>query len=156
MRQGVVGATAIMMTTFVASRFLGWLRLSVIGAYFGLSKELDAYWAANVIPESLFNLIVAGAITAAFIPVFTSYLAKEREGEGWRVASTVINSMLLLLVTASAVLAIAAPLFMPYLARFRDPAQLALAIDLTRIMLLPPIFMGLSSLLTGILNSHRQ
>ena len=120
MRQGVVGATAIMMTTFVASRFLGWLRLSVIGAYFGLSKELDAYWAANVIPESLFNLIVAGAITAAFIPVFTSYLAKEREGEGWRVASTVINSMLLLLVTASAVLAIAAPLFMPYLARFRD------------------------------------
>src|SRR5439155_586394 len=72
MRQGIVGATAIMMTTFVASRFLGWLRLSVIGAYFGLSKELDAFWAANVIPESLFNLIVAGAITSASFTVFLS------------------------------------------------------------------------------------
>ena len=158
MRQGIVGATAIMMTTFVASRFLGWLRLSVIGAYFGLSKELDAFWAANVIPESLFNLIVAGAITSAFIPVFTSYLAKERESEGWHVASSVINAMLLLLVTASGVLWLAAPLFMPYLAAgFRsDPAQLSLAIDLTRIMLLSPIFMGLSSLMTGVLNSYRQ
>jgi putative peptidoglycan lipid II flippase len=156
MRQGVVGATAIMMGTFVASRFLGWLRLSVMGAYFGLSKDLDAFWAANVIPESLFNLIVAGAITSAFIPVFTGYLAKERENEGWRVASSVINAMLLVLVALSTILWLAAPLFMPYLARFRDPAQLALAIDLTRIMLLSPIFMGLSSLLTGILNSYRQ
>src|SRR5256712_1913108 len=158
MRQGIVGATAIMMTTFVASRFLGWLRLCVIGAYFGLSKELDAFWAANVIPESLFNLIVAGAITSAFIPVFTSYLAKERESEGWHVAASVINAMLLLLVTASGVLWLAAPLFMPYLAAgFRsDPAQLSLAIDLTRIMLLSPIFMGLSSLMTGVLNSYRQ
>src|SRR5438093_1780278 len=156
MRQGVIGATAIMMGTFVASRFLGWLRLSVIGASFGLSKDLDAFWAANVIPESLFNLIVAGAITSAFIPVFTGYLAKEREHEGWRVASSVINAMLLLLVGASALLWLAAPIFMPYLARFGDPAQLALAIELTRIMLLSPIFMGLSSLMTGILNSYRQ
>src|SRR5919202_5108284 len=130
MRQGVGGAKAIMMTTFVASRFLGWLRLSVIGAYFGLSKDLDAFWAANVIPESLFNLIVAGAITSAFIPVFTSYLAKERENEAWHVASSVINAMLLLLVTASAALWLTAPAFMRYLARFEDPAQLGLAIDL--------------------------
>src|SRR5947209_18780194 len=116
MRQGIVGATAIMMTTFVASRFLGWLRLSVIGAYFGLSKELDAFWAANVIPESLFNLIVAGAITSAFIPVFTSYLAKEPENEGWPRAVSVINRMLLLLVPASGRLWLPAPLFMPVLA----------------------------------------
>ncbi len=158
MRQGLVGATAIMMTTFVASRFLGWLRLSVIGAYFGLSGELDAYWTANFIPESLFNLIVAGAIASAFIPVFTGYLAKERESEGWHVASSVINAMLLLLVAASAILAISAPLVMPLVAAgYRDdPKQLALVVDLTRIMLLSPIFMGLSSLMTGILNSYRQ
>lgn len=158
MRQGLVGAAAIMMTTFVASRFLGWLRLSVVGAKFGLSPELDAYWAANVIPESLFNLVVAGTITSAFIPVFSGYLARERESEGWRVASSVVNAMLVLLVLASAALAVAAPLYMPLLAAgFRDdPEHLALAIDLTRIMLLSPIFMGLSSLVTGVLNSYRQ
>jgi putative peptidoglycan lipid II flippase len=158
MRQGLIGATAIMMTTFVASRFLGYLRLSVIGAKFGLSPELDAYWAANVLPESLFNLVVAGTITSAFIPVFTGYLARERETEGWHVASSVMNAVLLLLVLASAGLALAAPLFMPYLAAgFRDdPALLELAVNLTRIMLLSPIFMGLSSLMTGILNVYRQ
>lgn len=158
MRQSFAGATAILMATFVASRVLGWLRLSVIGAHFGESPELDAFWAANVIPEALFNLVVAGTITSAFIPVFTSYLARERELEGWRVASTVLNAMILVLVALSAILALAAPLYMPLVAAgYRDdPRLLGLTVELLRIMLLSPIFMGLSSLVTGILNSYRQ
>lgn len=156
MRQSFAGATAIMMGTFVASRVLGWLRLSVIGAKFGASSELDAFWAAFLIPDLIFNLLVAGALSSAFIPVFTSYLAKERESEAWRVASSVINGLLLLLVLISGGVWLVAPYLVGLIVPAASPAQAALATDLSRIMLLSPIFMGLSSLVTGILNSYRQ
>ncbi len=147
----------IMIVTLIASRILGWLRLSVIGATFGETRQLDAFWAAFRIPDTIFNLVVAGALTAAFIPVFTGYLAREREEEAWRVASSVMNALLLGLVAISAVMWLAAPWLVPYLVPgFIDPDQRALTVELSRIMLLSPIFMGLSSLFTGILNSYRQ
>jgi putative peptidoglycan lipid II flippase len=153
----IARASAIMIVTLVASRVLGWLRLSVIGAHFGETPELDAFWAAFKIPDAIFGLVVAGALASAFIPVFTSYLAREREDEAWHVASSVMNAVLLLLVGFSVVMWIAAPYVVPtFVAPFHDPQQIALTVDLTRIMLLSPIFMGLSSLTTGILNSYRQ
>src|SRR2546422_2722752 len=153
----IARASAIMIVTLVASRILGWLRLSVIGAHFGETPELDAFWAAFKIPDAIFGLVVAGALASAFIPVFTSYLAREREQEAWHVASSVMNAVLLLLVGFSVVMWIAAPYVVPtFVAPFRDPKQIELTVDLTRLMLLSPIFMGLSSLTTGILNSYRQ
>ncbi len=152
----VARASTIMIITLVASRVLGWLRLSVIGARFGQSPELDAFLAAFRVPDTIFNLLVAGALASAFIPVFTGYLAKEREDEAWRVASTVLNAMLVLLVLLSAVMWVAAPWVVPLFANFPDPAQVGLTVHLTRIMLLSPIFMGLSALFTGMLNSYRQ
>src|SRR5256712_6994739 len=139
------------------SRVLGWLRLSVIGATFGQSPQLDAFWAAFRIPNAVFDLLVAGALASAFIPVFTGYLAREREEEGWRVASSVLNAVVLLLVAFSAVMWLLAPILVPIVvAPGFSGGQLALTVDLTRLMLLSPIFMGLSSLTTGILNSYRQ
>ncbi|MGH2377912.1 MAG: murein biosynthesis integral membrane protein MurJ [Candidatus Limnocylindria bacterium] len=157
MQLSIAQASLVMIGTLIASRILGWVRLSVIGAQFaGDPRELDAYIAAFRIPDTIFNLLVAGALSAAFIPVFSSYLAKEREQEAWRVASSVMNAMLVGLVALSAVLWLLAPYLVPLLVPLYDPAQIELTIELTRIMLLSPIFMGLSSLFTGVLNSYRQ
>ena len=156
MQMSVGRASLFMIATLIASRLLGWLRLSVIGAKFGETPELDAFWAAFLIPDTLFNLLVAGALASAFIPVFTGYLAKEREDEAWRVASSVMNAIVLLLIAFSAAMWVLAPTIVPVLASFHDPAQVQTAIHLTRIMLISPIFMGLSALFTGILNSYRQ
>src|SRR5437660_1951598 len=153
----VARASIIMIATLVASRVLGWLRLSVIGATFGESPQLDAFWAAFRIPNAVFDLLVAGALASAFIPVFTGYLARGREAEGLRVASSVLNAVVLLLVAFSAVMWLLAPILVPIVvAPGFSGDQLALTVDLTRLMLLSPIFMGLSSLTTGILNSYRQ
>jgi putative peptidoglycan lipid II flippase len=156
MQMSVGRASLLMIATLIGSRLLGWLRLSVIGAKFGQTPELDAFWAAFRIPDTLFNLLVAGALASAFIPVFTGYLAKEREDEAWRVASSVLNAIVIALIAFSALLWVLAPWIMPVLAQFPDPAQRETAIHLSRIMLLSPIFMGLSALFTGILNSYRQ
>ena len=104
MQMSVGRASLFMIATLIGSRFLGWLRLSVIGAQFGQTPELDAFWAAFRIPDTLFNLLVAGALASAFIPVFTGYLAKEREDEAWRVASSVMNAIVLSLMGFSAIL----------------------------------------------------
>src|SRR2546426_11874767 len=90
----VARASAIMISTLVASRVLGWLRLSVIGARFGESPELDAFWAAFKIPDAIFGLLVAGALPSPFIPVFARYLAREREGAALRVASNGLDAPL--------------------------------------------------------------
>jgi putative peptidoglycan lipid II flippase len=155
----VARASIVMIAALVASRILGWLRLSVIGATFGATPELDAFWAAFKIPNALFELLVAGALSSAFIPVFAGYLAKEREREAWRVASIVMNVLILSLVVLSAVMWLVAPWLVPTIVApgfARDPAQLERTVELTRIMLLSPIFMGLSSLVTGVLQSYRQ
>lgn len=153
----VAHASLVMIATLIASRILGWLRLSVIGAQFaGNPRELDAFIAAFRIPDTIFNLLVAGALASAFIPVFSSYLVREREQEAWRVGSSVMNAMLVALVLLSGVMWLAAPYLVPLMAPEFDADQLALATELTRVMLLSPILMGLSSLFTGVLNSYRQ
>ncbi|MDP9245261.1 MAG: murein biosynthesis integral membrane protein MurJ [Chloroflexota bacterium] len=156
MQMSVGRASLFMIATLIASRTLGWLRLSIIGAKFGQTPELDGYFAAFRIPDTLFNLLVAGALASAFIPVFTGYLAKEREDEAWRVASSVMNAIVIMLILVSAILWLLAPIIQPILAPLPDPAQVELSVRLARIMLLSPIFMGLSALFTGILNSYRQ
>src|SRR3990172_7971822 len=100
--------------------------------------------------------LVAGRLASAFIPVFSGYLAKEREEEAWHVASSVMNAMLLALIALSAALWAAAPFLVPLVAPEFDAGQIALMTELTRVMLLSPIFMGLSALFTGVLNSYRQ
>ncbi len=155
----VARASIVMIAALIASRILGWLRLSVIGATFGATPQLDAFWAAFKLPNALFELLVAGALASAFIPVFAGYLAKEREKEAWHVASSVMNVLILSLLGLSAVMWIAAPWLVPTVVApgfEKDPAQLDLTIQLTRIMLLSPIFMGLSALVTGVLQSYRQ
>src|SRR3981081_745757 len=100
----IARASLVMIAALVASRILGWLRLSVFGAQFGETSQLDAFWAAFRIPDALFNLVVAGALTSAFIPVFAGYLAKERENEAWHVASTVMNVLVVSLMVLSGVM----------------------------------------------------
>ncbi len=157
MQLTIAQASVVMIGTLIASRILGWLRLSVIGAQFaGDPRALDAFWAAFRIPDTIYNLLVAGALSSAFIPVFSSYLAKEREEEAWHVASSVMNAMLISLVALSGLMWLLAPALTPLMAPEYDAQQLALMTELTRIMLLSPIFMGLSALFTGMLNSYRQ
>ena len=95
-------ASLILTVAALASRLLGWVRLLVIGSQFGASSELDAYFAAFRIPDAIFQLVVAGALSAALIPVFASYRARGQDEEAWRLASSVINLVLIALAALSA------------------------------------------------------
>lgn len=152
--QVLVTASLILTVAALASRVLGWVRLLVIGSQFGASRELDAYFAAFRIPDAIFQLVVAGALSAALIPVFSSYRAREQELEAWRLASSVINLVLIALAALSLVMAVFAPVFVPIVAPGFDAATTELTVRMTRIMLLSPVFIGMGAVVTGILNSY--
>jgi putative peptidoglycan lipid II flippase len=152
--QIVLDASLILAVTAVASRILGWVRLVVIGSQFGASEKLDAYFAAFLIPDAIFQLVVAGALFTALVPVFVSYRARGEDDEAWRVASSVVNILVLALAGVAVLVAIFAPSLVPVVAPGFDAPTTDLTVRLTRIMLLSPIFIGLGAVVTGILNTY--
>jgi putative peptidoglycan lipid II flippase len=150
----LANASLILTVAALASRLLGWIRLLVIGSQFGASADLDAYFAAFRIPDAIFQLVVAGALSAALIPVFSSYRAREDEREAWRLASSVINLVLIALAVFSLVMAVLAPWVVPVIAPGFDAETTDLTVRLTRLMLLSPVFVGMGAVVSGLLNSY--
>ncbi|HEX2883445.1 MAG TPA: murein biosynthesis integral membrane protein MurJ [Candidatus Limnocylindria bacterium] len=149
-------ASLILTVAGLASRLLGWIRLLVIGSQFGASRELDAYFAAFRIPDAIFQLVVAGALSAALIPVFQGYRARGQDEEAWRLASSIINLVLIALAVLSLVMAIFAPLLVPIVAPGFDAPTTELTVRMTRVMLISPVLIGMGAVVTGILNSYQQ
>ncbi len=152
----LVNASLILTVAALASRLLGWVRLLVIGSQFGASRELDAYFAAFRIPDAIFQLVVAGALSAALIPVFSSYRARGQEREAWKLASSIINLVLIALAALSLLMAIFAPLLVPIVAPGFDAPTTELTVRMTRVMLLSPVFIGMGAVVSGILNSYQR
>lgn len=82
-----------MVASLFLSRVLGFVRDAVILAKFGKGSVTDAYYASFQIPDLLFYLIAGGALSSAFIPVFSEYLHSDRENEAWHVFSVVVTVM---------------------------------------------------------------
>ncbi|MCR6544949.1 murein biosynthesis integral membrane protein MurJ [Dehalobacterium formicoaceticum] len=151
----VVKAAGFLMVTMVVSRILGYLRDIIIYAQYGQNRITDAYNAAFSIPDFLYMLLVGGALSSSFIPVFSGYIATQREEEGWQVASVVITLIMMLLGIGIFLGFIFTPELILLLVPGFDPAAMELTVTLTRIILLQVIFMALSGISMGILNSYK-
>lgn len=150
-------ATAnILMLTTIASRVLGYLRDVLIFAQFGQNNLTDAYNAAFSIPDFLYMILVGGALSSAFIPVFSSYLARNQEDEGWRVLSIIFNWIMLLLIIGVVLGITFAPWLVDMLVPGYSAETKAMTVNLTRIMFFQVIFMCLSGISTGILQSYKN
>jgi putative peptidoglycan lipid II flippase len=150
-------AATVVMAAFVLSRVLGLGREVFIGIQFGTSRELDAYLAAFRIPDLIFQLIAGGALGSAFIPTFTGYLVEGRDGEAWRLASSVVNLVLVILTGCAFLAAVFAPWLVGHVVAPGFTAeQQMLTVRLMRLMLLSPIVFGVSGVAMGILNSYQH
>jgi putative peptidoglycan lipid II flippase len=153
--RGALARAGLVITgAFLLSRALGWLRVIVLGNLFGAGAELDAYYAAFRIPDLIFELVAAGAITSALIPVLSGLIEHGQRDRAWRVASTVLNLMLGVLIALALLLAILAPALVPLLVPGFDEDTAQLTIELTRLMLISPIFLATGSIVTAILQTQ--
>ncbi|HBT20321.1 MAG TPA: murein biosynthesis integral membrane protein MurJ [Peptococcaceae bacterium] len=155
-RNSVVRAAGIVMVSMVLSRILGYIRDVVIYYEFGQNQLTDAYNAAFSIPDFLYMMLVGGALSSAFIPVFSSYLANCREEDAWRVASIIFNLVITLMLLGIAVGMIFTPQLIKLLVPGFSPRTAALTVKLTRIMFIQALFMGLSGISMGILHSYKH
>jgi len=147
-------AGLIVSGAFLVSRILGWVRLVVFAHVFPAGSDLDVFFAAFRLPDLMFQLVAAGALSSAVIPVISSLLATDETARAWRVVSTIANLMLLGLLVLGLVVLVAAPAIIPAITPEFTPEQWNRTVDLTRIMILSPIFLALGSLVTSVLNAR--
>lgn len=152
-----IGQGALIIGIFtVLSRVAGLVRERLLASQFGAGPVTDAYFAAFKIPDFIFTILVLGALSAAFIPVFIKVKEEEGDARAWRVAGSVLTILTLTLTLLALIASIAAPLLVRTLVPGFTEENIMLTVRLTRIMLLSIIFFGASNVLSGVLNAaHR-
>ncbi len=155
-----IGAAALIVAfANLASRLLGIWRDRVLAGTFGAGDELDIYYAAFRIPDLIFHLLVVGGLSASFIPIFLEYRQRSEESkkdEHWRMASNILN----LTVMAVFLCALAAFFFMPWIFKIVTPGfageKLDLAVNMSRLILVSPLFLAISNVFGGVLQGFRR
>ena len=151
--RAIARAGLIVTGAYLASRILGYVRTAVITYQFPAGPDLDTYFAAFRIPDAIFQLVAAGAVASALIPIITELIVGGEEARAWRVVSTITNLMLIGLLVLAGSFALLAPVLMPWITPGFDPAHTEQTVRLTRIMLLSPILLALGAVATSVLNS---
>jgi putative peptidoglycan lipid II flippase len=152
----ILSAAVIMMALMLASRFLGLARNWFLARYFGAGIAIDAFNVALVAPDLLANVLIAGALSVSFIPVFTTYLTKEKQEEAWNLASSILNISLLVYFFVGLVIFLFPSQINQLLAPGLEEAAVPIAAKLTRIIVLGEMVLIVGIFLTSILQSFHR
>jgi len=154
---GIFSAALIISFTYGVSMILGVLRerLLVSRFYACCREQLDVYYAAFRIPDMIFQLVVIGALSAAFIPVFLERLSKD-EKDAYHLASSLINLLLSLFLLLAIFFFIFAKPFSYLITGNFVPWQVDLMVQMTRVMLLAQILFLVSNFFSAIAQSHQR
>ncbi len=145
------------MAAFALSNLVGLVRQILVSQAFGTSAVMDAFNAANRVPDMLFNLLAGGALGSAFIPVFTELLAQGKRERAWRLASALATNLILVFGAVGLLVAAAAPWVVGHLlAPGFPPGQKTLTVRLLYVLLVTPLIFGISGLMMALLHVHRR
>ena len=140
-------AAGIIGLAVMCSRILGLIREQVFAALFGGGWALDAFIAAFRIPNLLRDLFAEGALSTAFITIFSKTAARDSDAAAWHLANKVAT-MAAVVLGALCLLGICfSPQLVATLAPGFDPAKAALTVTLTRIMFPFILLVSLAALL---------
>ena len=139
------------------SRLIGLVRQRVIAHYFGLETDVADAWAAGFkIPNFLQNLFGEGALSASFIPVYASLVARGRQRDADRVAGAVASILALVVSAIVTVGVVATPWLIDAIAPGFTGAKRELTIQVVRVLFPGAGLLVLSAWCLGILNSHHR
>ena len=93
---GLLGSAALMGIIILLSKVLGLFRDTLVANFYGTSMESVAYTAASKLPVTIFDLVIGGVVSAAFIPVFNSVLVKKGKGEAMKFANAYVNLIIII------------------------------------------------------------
>ena len=159
-QSNILSAAAVITLASFLSAIFGLIKTRLLLTHFSATPQLqailDSYWVALRLPELVFQLLVIGAVSAAFIPVFSRYMRKSK-AEADRVASSVINSVLLIFILFSIIIFIFAREFIGLITSVQFTSeQITLAANLSRIMIFAQLLFAVSNFFTGIIQSQHR
>lgn len=155
-RRRIAAAGGFLFAALLVGKVEGFLREVIIAHQFGTSGQTDLYALAFTVPDLLVFLIVAGVVSSAFVPVVTERLARGDEGEAVAVVNGVMAAGLLVLVGGVIVFELLTPTLVHALIPQRPATEQELAITLTRIILVQPLFIGSGGFAIGVMNAYRR
>ncbi len=154
----ILSAATVIAAAVLAAKILGIIRYWLLAVYIHPIADLDLFFAAFRIPDFIFQVLVMGTLTTAFIPVIAGFLSCGQQEKAWRAASTVINAALVIFVVLASIAFFFARdlsiIVAPGLSQ--NPQNLVALTNLTRIMLSAQIFFILSNFLSAIIQSTKR
>lgn len=152
----ILSAAFIIMATVIFSQILGLVRQRMLVGIFGASNTLGVYLAANKLPDLLFQLIIAGALSSAFIPVFSDLLSKGKEKEAYKMASTILSIGCLVFLFFALLLVLFTPFFIQILnigSGFTQ-SQTMLMANLVKVIIIGQILFIIATFFSVLLQSY--
>ena len=143
------------MAATLGSTVLGFFREVVNARFYGTQWQMDTFGAASTIPTILFG-VFNGALVSALVPAFSDYISTDREDDAWTLGSTIVNALAVLLTFFAVVGWLAAPMYVPLIAHGFHPAQMAVAVDMTRALTPSIVTVSLSGVLSAMLNAYHR
>src|SRR2546429_2622013 len=147
-------AAGVVALAVLCSRVLGLAREQIFAALFGGGRVMDAFTNAFPIPNLLRDLFGEGALSPAFVTVFTPTAALEGDAAAWRLANKVATLTAVCLSAITVLGIITAPWLVAALAPGFDPGKAALSVTLTRGMYPFILLWSLAALVMGMLNAR--
>src|SRR3989344_1918508 len=144
-------AFTVAIFTVIGSLF-SIFRNTLLAARFGAGEELDMYYAAFRIPDFIYSVFYLGVVSVLFLPIFNDLYAKNRD-QAWRFFGAMMNWVLIMLGAAALVLLFAAPAIVKLMVPGFSPQQISIVANMTRLMLIQPIILGVSNIISGALQS---
>ncbi|MFN2271212.1 MAG: murein biosynthesis integral membrane protein MurJ [Anaerolineae bacterium] len=154
----VARSAAAVALLLAVDKLLGVAREAVVSRAFGASAQLDAYIAAFEIPEGLNVIVTGAALTTALIPLLSGIVARSDRESVWRLFSAVVNWVLAIVGGFSIIAALfARSIILTVAPGFADdPAQVLLATQLMRLVLIQTLLFSASTTVTSVIEAHRS
>ncbi len=147
-QSSIVSSAMLISVMIIASSFFGFLRYRILASYF-TANDLDIFFASFKLPDIIYEILITGAVTATFIPIFIKYQSTKQELDDH--ISAIINFISLLLAVFIVILLIFMDRLVPFIAPGYTHAKVEKIIYFSRLLLLGQLpFMVLGNFLTGI------
>ncbi|HCB22972.1 murein biosynthesis integral membrane protein MurJ [Candidatus Daviesbacteria bacterium RIFCSPLOWO2_01_FULL_38_10] len=152
----ILSAASIIMATMMLSKVLGLVRDRLLAHVFPPDK-IDIFWAAFRLPDLIFQIIILGALSVAFIPVFTEHLENKGKEDAFEMARSVLSVFLFIFILATILIyVLAEPIISNFISPGFTPERQMQVVGLTRIILFGQVILVLGSFFIGILQSLQR
>ena len=151
----ITSAALIIASLSMVSRLFGALRDYILAGTFGAGDVLDAYTSAFLVPDMLLQLLILGALSASFIPIFSKYYGIDDE-KAWRFTNTILNVFGLIFAVVVVIAIATAPWTVAIVAPGYDAAKMAMTVQMSRVMYLAELFFAASMVFGSVLQGTRR